>query len=316
MPSWSRRTRASVRTVNADSWTTPVPCPRRWWAIALAGCGLVCAEARADAVRRPATVLDLTAAPPVIALTAQDTTKTFALALVGGPTVEATPFGAVIAEAARRTGVPADFLLGLLRQESGLNPQAVSRKGALGIAQFMPATAAERGLDNPFDPERAIHKAAELLQDLRKRYGNWGLAAAAYNAGPGRIDAWLLGRGELPPETVAYVAKITGVNAREWAAASRWSGPGRPSYILLASMGLDGIAAASAPNLRPGPDGLDVRPPSARRGRPPALGEPVRSTARLPPRSAPRPPAGPSGSMGPCAALLSEAAPCLVYRHY
>src|SRR5205814_6611619 len=64
---------------------------------------------------------------------------------------------------------------------------AVSPKGAEGIAQFMPGTAAERGLANPFDPEQAIPHAARFLAELKRRFGNLGMAAAAYNAGPARV---------------------------------------------------------------------------------------------------------------------------------
>ncbi len=94
---------------------------------------------------------------------------------------------ALIASAAAANDLPPDFFLRLLRQESGLNPYAVSPVGAQGIAQFMPGTAAERGLRNPFDPGEAIPKSAELLREHRARFGNLGLAAAAYNAGPQRV---------------------------------------------------------------------------------------------------------------------------------
>ena len=73
---------------------------------------------------------------------------------------------------------------------------AVSPKGAQGIAQFMPGTAADRGLDDPFEPKSAIVHSASLLADLRTEFGNVGLAAAAYNAGAERVRAWLDGRLE------------------------------------------------------------------------------------------------------------------------
>jgi soluble lytic murein transglycosylase-like protein len=79
--------------------------------------------------------------------------------------------------------------------------------GAQGIAQFMPGTAQERGLADPFDPEQAIPAAASLLRDLSQRFGNLGLAAAAYNGGPNRVSAWLAGNGSLPAETQDYVRK-------------------------------------------------------------------------------------------------------------
>ena len=65
----------------------------------------------------------------------------------------------------------------------------------------MPGTARERGLADPFDPEQAVPKAAHFLADLKARFGNWGLAAAAYNGGPSRVASWLAGRGGLPFET-------------------------------------------------------------------------------------------------------------------
>jgi soluble lytic murein transglycosylase-like protein len=123
---------------------------------------------------------------------------------------------AYIESAALAHDLPAEFLLRLLKQESGLNHQAVSRAGALGVAQFMPATAGERGLVDPFDPFEAIPKSAELLREYRTRFGSLGLAAAAYNAGPRRVRDWLEGRATLPAETRDYVVRITGRSAEEW----------------------------------------------------------------------------------------------------
>ena len=79
--------------------------------------------------------------------------------------------------------LPTGYFLRLIRQESGFNPNSVSPTGAQGIAQFMPATASDRGLQDPFDPTQALPKSAELLNELRDKFGNLGLAAAAYNAG-------------------------------------------------------------------------------------------------------------------------------------
>jgi len=124
--------------------------------------------------------------------------------------------GLIEAEAIRNA-IPVWFFARLIRQESGFNPQAVSPVGAMGIAQFMPATAAERGLANPFDPAQAIPKSAELLRDLKGRFGNLGLAAAAYNAGPQRVQSWLAGRGDLPSETRSYVLAVTGRPVQDWA---------------------------------------------------------------------------------------------------
>ncbi|MGO3932770.1 lytic transglycosylase domain-containing protein [Rhodopseudomonas pseudopalustris] len=128
------------------------------------------------------------------------------------------PWAATIEQAAGENGLPPVFLRRLLHQESTMFNLAVSRAGAMGIAQFMPRTAAARGLDDPFDPQKAIPAAARYLSDLRRQFGNLGLAAAAYNAGSGRVSAWLSGTSELPAETRAYVMRITGFSAEDWAA--------------------------------------------------------------------------------------------------
>jgi hypothetical protein len=126
----------------------------------------------------------------------------------------------MIDAAAVRQGLPPAFLTRLIWQESSFRPNAVSSAGAQGIAQFMPGTAGERGLDNPFDPEQAIPKAAEFLAELRQRFGNLGLAAAAYNGGPTRVDNWLAGKGGLPYETQTYVAIVTRHDPEDWRAGA------------------------------------------------------------------------------------------------
>jgi Transglycosylase SLT domain len=96
----------------------------------------------------------------------------------------------------------------------------VSSAGAQGIAQFMPETATSMGLENPFDPAQAIPASARLLRELIHQFGNLGLAAAAYNAGPRRIQDWLEKKGKLPEETKGYVKIITGQPAETWTAAA------------------------------------------------------------------------------------------------
>lgn len=125
-----------------------------------------------------------------------------------------------LAQAAADNDLPAQFFARVIWQESRFNARAVSPKGAEGIAQFMPQTANWRGLANPFDPIAALHEAAAYLRELRDQFGNIGLAAAAYNAGPGRVNAWLHGQGSLPGETRNYVGIITGYPADEWTSAS------------------------------------------------------------------------------------------------
>lgn len=121
-----------------------------------------------------------------------------------------------VAKAAHENNLPAPFFIRLLFQESRFDPASVSHAGALGIAQFMPETAADVGLDNPFDPIQAISASARLLRTLVGQFGNLGLAAAAYNAGPKRIRDWLSKKGKLPEETQGYVKIITGKPAESW----------------------------------------------------------------------------------------------------
>jgi soluble lytic murein transglycosylase-like protein len=90
--------------------------------------------------------------------------------------------------------------------ESNFNPFAISPAGAEGIAQFIPSTAASYGLADPFDPVEAMEAEAHLMSDLIRRFGSPQLALAAYNAGPGAVEAC----GCVPsiPETTAYVSRI------------------------------------------------------------------------------------------------------------
>ncbi len=127
----------------------------------------------------------------------------------------------LIQSVATQNELPVEFFARLIWQESRLRPDAVgpvtrSGKRAQGIAQFMPATAAERFLLDAFDPAQALPKSAEFLRELRAKFGNLGFAAAAYNAGPQRVQDWLSGKRTLPSETLAYVRSVTGHSAEEW----------------------------------------------------------------------------------------------------
>ncbi|MGH7095640.1 MAG: lytic transglycosylase domain-containing protein [Stellaceae bacterium] len=122
----------------------------------------------------------------------------------------------LVDSAARANHVPIAVLTRLIWFESRFQPGVTSPKGAQGIAQFMPGTAASRGLADPYDPEQAIPKAAQLLVDLTRQFGNLGLAAAAYNAGSNRVAAWLAGSAGLPAQTRAYVLLLTGATVEAW----------------------------------------------------------------------------------------------------
>lgn len=159
-----------------------------------------------------------------------------------------------IRSTALRNDLPTQFLTRLIWQESRFNASSVSPAGAQGIAQFMPATAFERKLANPFEPIQAVHEAARLLNELRTQFGNLGLAAAAYNAGSHRVRQWLLGRGHLPGETRAYVQTVTGHSVDDWAAsrASDRAGPSAGSKPCSEIAGIISEGQARLPAHLPG----------------------------------------------------------------
>ncbi|RJE81375.1 lytic transglycosylase domain-containing protein [Paracoccus sp. JM45] len=109
--------------------------------------------------------------------------------------------------AAQRNGIPEDLFLRLVQQESGWNPNAKSHKGAMGLAQLMPGTAAKLGV-NASDPVQNLNGGARYLRMMYNQFGNWNLALAAYNAGPGAVQKY----GGIPPyrETRNYVRIIAG----------------------------------------------------------------------------------------------------------
>jgi Transglycosylase SLT domain len=123
--------------------------------------------------------------------------------------------------AAQKNDLPVEFFTRLIWFESGFQSDSIGRlthsgERALGIAQFMPGTAIERGLFEPFDPNAALPKSAEFLRELRDEFGNLGLAAAAYNAGPQRVRDFVAGLHPLPAETINYVQAITKHSVDEW----------------------------------------------------------------------------------------------------
>ncbi|SPE36693.1 Putative murein lytic transglycosylase YjbJ (fragment) [Candidatus Sulfopaludibacter sp. SbA3] len=110
-------------------------------------------------------------------------------------------------QAAKRQDLDSALLRGVVQQESGFRPCAVSPKGAMGLMQLMPATASQMGVPNPFDPVANLDAGARFLKELLVRYGgDLSLALGAYNAGPAKVDA----AGGVPeiPETQDYLKKI------------------------------------------------------------------------------------------------------------
>lgn len=117
------------------------------------------------------------------------------------------PYLSLAKQAARRHGIPEYLFLRLVQQESGWRADAVSHKGAIGLAQLMPHTARGLGVD-PRDPRQNLEGGARYLAQQYRSFGSWRLALAAYNAGPGAVEK----HGGVPPfaETRNYVRVILG----------------------------------------------------------------------------------------------------------
>lgn len=109
-------------------------------------------------------------------------------------------------QAASQYNIPPQLLYSVAYQESRLNPTAKSSAGAIGVMQLMPTTAASLGVTDPYDPQQNINGGAKYLAQLYQQFGDWSLALAAYNAGPGNVTKY----GGIPPfsETQNYVANV------------------------------------------------------------------------------------------------------------
>lgn len=134
-------------------------------------------------------------------------------AAVLAPAAAVHPYAAPVVEASQRFDIPEEWIWRVMHAESRGNRRAVSHARAMGLMQIMPATwrmltARHRLGEDPFDARANIHAGAAYLRAMWDRYRDVGLMLAAYNAGPGRADAYASGRRGLPAETIAYVAKI------------------------------------------------------------------------------------------------------------
>lgn len=128
------------------------------------------------------------------------------IVIEGAPQIDA-PFSSLFAEAARTYGVDPRLVVAVARRESAFNPNAVSRVGACGLMQLMPATARVLGISNIFDVRENVFGGAQYLRRLLDTYnGDLDRTLAAYNAGPGAVEKY----NGVPPfaETRAYVASI------------------------------------------------------------------------------------------------------------
>lgn len=129
-----------------------------------------------------------------------------------GATSTAQAYAVPVAEAAQQFAIPAHWIRAVMDQESGGNPRALSRAGAMGLMQIMPATwamlaARHRLGPDPYEPRDNIMAGAAYLREMHDRYGMAGMLAA-YNAGPGRYEAYLRFGRPLPAETRAYLARL------------------------------------------------------------------------------------------------------------
>ena len=142
----------------------------------------------------------------------------------------AHPYAGHVADAARRFGIPEAWIWAVMRVESRGNSRAVSRAGAMGLMQIMPATwaglSARYGLgSDPFDVRDNIMAGAAYLREMHDRYGNASAMLAAYNAGPGRYDDYVSRGRPLPAETVGYLAQLTAVVGAPGAVETAVSAP-------------------------------------------------------------------------------------------
>ncbi len=186
-------------------------------------------------------------------------------AAVAGPnaSIATHAYAPHVSEASRRFAIPEDWIWSVMRAESRGKSRAVSPVGAMGLMQIMPGTwamlTAQHGLgSDPFDVRANILAGTAYLRAMWNRYGDVSLMLAAYNAGPGRADAYAAGRRRLPAETVNYIAQIApGLGTSGIASRAAVPPTGAPSWTDSAlfvtqnkSSAGDIIAAADAKELR------------------------------------------------------------------
>ena len=170
------------------------------------------ARQRASVARMRLALLRQREAAPRVALPAAMAWPAPAPASASPPPCQAladTEGNALASQAGQSEGLAAELLRAVMRQESSFYPCAVSRRGAMGLMQLMPTTAAQFGVQDPFDPKENVGAGARFLKQLLARYGgDLALALGAYNAGPAKVDE----AGGVPPlaETQDYVRKILG----------------------------------------------------------------------------------------------------------
>jgi hypothetical protein len=158
-----------------------------------------------------------------------------------------SPIAVFVTEAAQRAGIPESWIWSVMRIESAGDMHAVSRAGAMGLMQLMPATWTDLRVrlrlgNDPFDPHDNIVAGAFFLRAMHDRYGEPGFLAA-YNAGPGRYEEYLYRHRPLPAETTAYLAKLApAVPPAPLADPTAWT-----RATLFVSTSPDKIAASPTP---------------------------------------------------------------------
>ena len=180
------------------------------------------------------------------------------------PSPAARIYAAPVAEAAQRFGIPELWIWRVMHAESRGNRRAISHAGAMGLMQIMPGTwrmltSKHRLGSDPYDVRANIHAGAAYLRAMWDRYRDVRLMLAAYNAGPGRADAFAAGRRGLPAETIAYVAAIApelggGARVSRAAAMSAPASGWRDAELFVARIDPVSVSADAAP--------LPVRVPS------------------------------------------------------
>jgi len=167
----------------------------------------LCAAGGAGYAEFPSDQIESLEAGERVAQAAPETPASAPAATVSGPLPVEDPILNWIAGAALRYQIDPDFVASVVKAESGFNPTAVSPKGALGLMQLMPQTAARLGVEDAFDPAANLEGGTRYLRELLDQYGGDAVKAlAAYNAGPQRVEQY----GGVPPfrETRAYITGI------------------------------------------------------------------------------------------------------------
>lgn len=166
------------------------------------------------------------------------------------------PYAVHVTDAARRFGIPEAWIWAVMRVESGGNSRAVSRAGAMGLMQIMPATwaglRARYGLGpDPFDVRDNLMAGAAYLREMHDRYGNASAMLAAYNSGPGRYDDYLSRGRPLPAETVGYLARLAPIAGTSGAVEVAVIAPPDPFAWRRAALFVRTVSAA--------PDAVDAQ---------------------------------------------------------